>query len=56
MRQHGHTSRLPAEKGGFTSNRTCATNKNTPFPLPETHTKATANEVRDLSCAEMKGG
>ena len=43
-------------KGSFTSNRTHATTKNTPFSLPETDTKATANEVRDLSWAEKKGG
>src|SRR5712691_7049672 len=56
MRQHGHTSRLPAEKGGFTSNRTRAATRNTPFPLPETHLKATANDGRGLSCVEKKGG
>src|SRR5947208_5493917 len=56
MRQHGHTSRWPAEKGGFTSNRTRAATRNTPFPLPETHLKATANDGRGLSCVEKKGG
>src|SRR6266566_4281015 len=56
MRQRGHTSRLPAEKRGFTSNRTRAATRNTPFPLPETHTNATAHDGRDRSCAERKRG
>jgi hypothetical protein len=56
MSQRGHTSRLPTEKGGFTSNRTRATNRNTPFPLPEAQSKATENDGRDRSCAEKKGG
>ncbi len=56
MRQHGHTSRRLAEQGGFTRNRTRAMTKQTPFPLPETYTNATANEGRDRSCAEKKGG
>jgi hypothetical protein len=47
--------RTASRKRGFTRNRTCATTKNTPFPLPETHMKATANDVRDLSCVEKKG-
>src|SRR5260370_39968733 len=56
MRQRGHTSRLPAEQGGFTSNRTRAATRNTPFPLPATHTNATAHDGRDRSCAERKRG
>ena len=56
MRQHGHTSRRLAEQGGFTRNRTRAMTKQTPFPLPETYTKATGNDVEDLPCAEKKGG
>jgi hypothetical protein len=30
--------------------------RSNPFPLPETHPKATANDVRDLSRTEKKGG
>ena len=26
------------------------------LPLPETHTKTTGNDVRDLPCEERKGG
>jgi hypothetical protein len=44
------------KKGGFPSNRIRPTTKNTPFPLPAAHTNATAHDVRDLSCAERKGG
>jgi hypothetical protein len=56
MRQRGHTSRLPAEKRGFTSSRTRATTRNTPFPLPETHTNATSHDGQDRSCVERKRG
>ena len=44
------------KKADFTRNRTCPMTKINPFHLPETHTKAMGNDVRDLPRAEKKGG
>jgi hypothetical protein len=42
------------KKVGFTRNRTRSTIKSNSYPSPETHTKATGNDARDLPCAEKK--
>lgn len=56
MRQLGNTSRLPAEKMEASREIVPAQRPKTIFSrFPEMHTKATANDVRDLSYAEKKG-
>src|SRR5260370_33567230 len=51
-----HKQTASKKKDDFTRNRTRPMTKINPFPLSETDTKATGNEVRDLPCEERKGG
>jgi hypothetical protein len=50
-----HKQTASKKKADFTRNRTRPMTKINPFPLSETDTKATGNEVRDLPCEERKG-
>jgi hypothetical protein len=54
MRQRGHTSRQPAEKGGLHEKSYPCNDQEHSFPVARNAYESNANDVRDLSCAEKK--